>query len=380
MMAGRIQRPALFATVLTSSTAHPGSNCLRWPVSSASRADDGRPGLVSAIGERRTFQKESSRRREYSTIPSRTGVRYVNAHRANRELAGLVHWTRVIGLSRLCRCGVKVHGFHSSTNSSAWYDFMLGKNQTKKDVKLNAEEVEELSAVTEKSKEGESQKAAGEEDIGDEYRPVTLDDFDYRVSKIKPVIPQHVQNLDASGLVDGEIYEIGFKKATRSWKTQMNGFKIDMWKANTPVHDKKQVLKIAKLVAADQLGVIKIDWPTGSAIELDRSETESGADPFAEVVESHHPPSLDFDISTFSLRDINVRFQVVKRMSQLTGRPIPDLVFTRALTMKEILVYYAVDTHRRQSYGLFQDDPYNPYVTRLYIDPHKFEGTNVKIN
>ncbi|KAK9332943.1 hypothetical protein V1520DRAFT_333927 [Lipomyces starkeyi] len=373
MIAGRMQPLKLLPTFLSSSTAQSSANCLRGSASMCKNGGNlvngGSAGSAPGIGERRAIQTESFRRHD--------SVDKGSAREASREMAGLAQAPRVIGPSQSWRYGGSVRGLHSSLNSTAWYDFMLGKNQVKKDVELSAEEIEELVAVKEQKK-AESKK--GEEDIGDDYRPLKLEDFEYRVSKIKPIIPKHVQNLDASGLVDGGIYEIGFKRATKSWKTKMNGFKIDIWKAKTPVHDKKQVLKIAKLVVADQLGLIKIDWPTSPAIELENNEITSEEDPFAKVVETYEPPSLDCDINKFSLRDINVRFQVVKRISQLTGRPIPDLVFTRALTMKEVLVYYAVDSHKKQSYGLFQDDPYNPYVTRLYIDPEKFEGTNVKIS
>ncbi|KAK9432415.1 hypothetical protein V1505DRAFT_365518 [Lipomyces doorenjongii] len=380
MIAGQMQRLTLLPTFLSSSAAQSSANCLRESVSmcknGGSHVNRGRAGSVTGIGERRAIQTESFRRHDSVDKDSRTS-RHGSAWEASREMAGLVQGTRIIGPSQPLRHGGSVRGIHSSLNPSAWYDFMLGKNQIKKDVELSAEEKEELGAVKEQPS---AESKEGEEDIRDEYRPLKLEDFDYRVSKIKPIIPKHVQNLDSTGLTDGGIYEIGFKRATKSWKTKMNGFKIDIWKAKTPVHEKKQVLKIAKLVVADQLGLIKIDWPTSPAIELETDGIESEDDPFAKVADSYEPPSLNFDINQFSLRDINVRFQVVKRISQLTGRPIPDLVFTRALTMKEILVYYAVDTHKQQSYGLFQDDPYNPYVTRLYIDPEKFEGTNVKIS
>ncbi|KAK9314626.1 hypothetical protein V1524DRAFT_470870 [Lipomyces starkeyi] len=380
MIAGRIQPLKLLPTFLSSSTAQSSANCLRGSESmcknGGSHVNGGRAGSAPGIGERRAIQTESFRRHDSVDKGSRTS-RHGSAREASREMASLVQEARVIGPPLSWRYGGSVRGLHSSLNSTAWYDFMLGKNQIKKDVELSAEEIEELGAAKEQKK-AESKK--GEEDIGDDYRPLKLEDFEYRVSKIKPIIPKHVQNLDASGLIDGGIYEIGFKRATKSWKTKMNGFKIDIWKAKTPVHDKKQVLKIGKLVVADQLGLIKIDWPTSPAIELENKEIALEEDPFAKVVETYEPPSLDCDINKFSLRDINVRFQVVKRISQLTGRPIPDLVFTRALTMKEILVYYAVDSHKQQSYGLFQDDPYNPYVTRLYIDPEKFERTNVKVS
>ncbi|KAK9377963.1 uncharacterized protein V1513DRAFT_435742 [Lipomyces chichibuensis] len=377
MIAGRIQRLKLLPTFLSSAPS--SANCLKGSMwtNGGSLVNGGRAGPVTGICERRAIHTESLRRHDSVDKRSRTS-RHGSAREASTELAGLVQGTRIIGPSQSWSYGGSVRGLHSSLNSSAWYDFMLGKNQIKKDVELSAEEIEELGAAKEENK---AESTNGQEDIRDEYRPLKLEDFDYRVSKIKPIIPKHVQNLDASGLTDGGIYEIGFKRATKSWKTKMNGFKIDIWKAKTPVHEKKQVLKIAKLVVADQLGLIKIDWPTSPAIELENNVIASEEDPFAKVVETYEPPpSLNCDINKFSLRDINVRFQIVKRISQLTGRPIPDLVFTRALTMKEILVYYAVDSHKQQSYGLFQDDPYNPYVTRLYIDPEKFEGTNVKIS
>ncbi|KAK9246778.1 hypothetical protein V1506DRAFT_534315 [Lipomyces tetrasporus] len=376
MMAGQIQRLSVLPAILSSSTAPPSSHCLRRSASmGAGHVNGGRTNSAAGIGEGRELHTGSCRRHDHADKCSRTS-RYESARGANKDMAAFARGTK-IGPSQLWRYGGNIRTFHSSPNPSAWFDFMLGKNQVKKDVELSEEEREELGAV----KEGEAAGSReGEEDLPDEYRPLRLEDFNYRVSKIKPVIPKHVQNLDASGLIDGGIYEIGLKKTTKSWKTKMNGFKIDMWKAKTPVHEKKQVLKIAKLVVADQLGIVKIDWPTSPAIEFESNEKASEDDPFAKVVESHEPPSLDFDISKFSLQDINVRFQVVKRISQLTGRPVPDLVFTRALTMKQILTYYAIDTQKQQSYGLFQDDPYNPYVTRLYIDPKKFEGTNVKIN
>ncbi|KAK9324348.1 hypothetical protein V1517DRAFT_372168 [Lipomyces orientalis] len=376
IMVGQIPRLTVLPAILSSSTAPPSSHCLRRSASmGAGRVNGGRTNAAAGIGEARELRTGSCRRHDHADKSSRT-LRQESAREANKNMAAFVRGTE-FGPSQLWRYGGNIRTFHSSLHPSAWYDFMLGKNQIKKDVELSEAEREELGAAKEGQAAGSKKE---EEDLPDEYRPLSLEDFNYRVSKIKPVIPKHVQNLDESGLIDGGIYEIGIKRATKSWKSKMNGFKIDMWKAKTPVHEKKQVLKIAKLVVASQLGIVNIDWPTSPAIELESDEKVSEEDPFAKLVESYEPPSLDFDISKFSLQDINVRFQVVKRISQLTGRPVPDLVFTRALTMKQILAYYAIDTQKQQSYGLFQDDPYNPYVTRLYIDPKKFEGTNVKIN
>ncbi|KAK9456662.1 hypothetical protein V1511DRAFT_457142 [Dipodascopsis uninucleata] len=246
--------------------------------------------------------------------------------------------------------------------------------------KLSEAEKAELKAAGVKEKEvSENEEGVYEEITG----AVTLEDLANRVSEIRATVAENVDQLDPSEFENAEIVEIGFRQPRpvqeRSWRRELEKISIDVWKSKDAVHDKEVLEKIATLVVANHLGMIEVEWPENPKRTLIELDSETDTDPFVELLERSTIPKLDFDIYEFSIDDISSRFAISKKISQLSGRSIPDLVFTKATKIKDIISYYLLDSKRNQKYGLLKEDPYNPYATKLFIDPKTFEGTNVKI-
>ncbi|KAK9468905.1 hypothetical protein V1512DRAFT_202460 [Lipomyces arxii] len=274
----------------------------------------------------------------------------------------------------------RVRSLHSNVRRDAYFDFWRNLRPKKDDtveekrVKARQEQLrEETGPVLDEVVETESElnEVAETESSG-----VKLNDVDWRVSKIKARFAENVDDLDTKGLEDGKIYEIGFKRPTRRWKEQLSDFSVSIWKRRSPVYDMAEVRRLAGIIIAEDMKLISIEWPMNGKRTVTGDVDE---DEFEKIARQRYEFKLAVKIEEYSLVNLYKRFNIVKRLSQLTGRTVPDSIFTGALSMKEILRYYEIDRQRHEKYGLFQDDPYNPYVTKLYIDPKRYEGTNVAI-
>ncbi|KAK9450713.1 uncharacterized protein V1518DRAFT_411509 [Limtongia smithiae] len=209
-----------------------------------------------------------------------------------------------------------------------------------------------------------------------EYDAVKLSELYHRVSRVRPLVTGQVPGVTEKDFPEGTIIEIGLRQPVeREEITPEEILKVTPWKRRTEVHDAAVVSRIMQIVLADHRGKIAITWPSAQEVAT--------ADPYEAIVKSFSTSaavSSITDIDTFALNDIAMRFAILKRISQLTGRRIPDYVLNMARTLREVRAYYAHDTHTHHEFGLRQEDPYNKYTTKLFIDPKPFVGTNVKIS
>ncbi|KAK7207967.1 hypothetical protein BZA70DRAFT_272614 [Myxozyma melibiosi] len=249
-------------------------------------------------------------------------------------------------------------------------------------IALDEAEKEEMEAVGEatgtavaKSTETDGEEA---EEVS-EYEPLHLSEFVHRVSKIKPVPVKGVQNIPDNAYRGVKLLEIGLPAKSTNWKSKLNGFKATIWKNGSPIYDKETVYRIAQIAVGVQLGLVDIKWPENDGVidPKQKKKVVRRENKFADIAMSASVPSIN--AKDFPLENINTRFEVAKKLGQLTGRPIPDIVLTHAKKVNDFLKYYDQDSKTQEKYGLFQLDPYNPKTTRLYVNPAEFVGTNVKI-
>ncbi|KAK9470953.1 uncharacterized protein V1510DRAFT_421588 [Dipodascopsis tothii] len=251
---------------------------------------------------------------------------------------------------------------HSSAPASAVFDFL-------KSVKLRQSKTEEQKKAEEEEEEEEEDEAS---EAAAAVPGITLADVKHRKSAIT------VEGEEGSELLE-EVLEIGFKSSGRGWRDQMKGFTVESWKSQTPVESMDAVERAAKLVVAAETGAVTVDWAAPFAVYVDGARVESPQDPFTTLLEATTVPELDADWQDFRLDDVAARFAVTKRLSQLTGRTVPDAVFSKSRTVGDLVQYYATALKKSAKYGFHQEDPYNPYKTRLLIDPKEYAGTNVTI-
>lgn len=248
-----------------------------------------------------------------------------------------------------------------------------------KKVEFDEAEEEELRAVSSSTVSEESTEISEAAEEPSEYEPLKLSEFVHRVSKIKPVTISGVTNLEPQEFENIDLIEIGLKAKEPHWRTQLNGFKFRVWQSKTPVYDSESVYRLAQLAVGVHLGLVEINWPKeGGVVDPQHREPVTLGNKFTEIAMQQSVPEID--VRNFSLANLNTRFAVAKKLSQLTGRTIPDAAFTHAETVGDLLAYHENEAKKHQKYGLFQEDPYNPYDTKVFIDPAQYEGTNVKIS
>ncbi|KAK9479654.1 hypothetical protein V1514DRAFT_327804 [Lipomyces japonicus] len=282
--------------------------------------------------------------------------------------------------------------FHRTVQASDYWSFLsklpgLGKKKEKKPVELDESEKEELSTLpVEQQPQPQLQPQSPVEPAvpvsSTSDGPVSLGDFDFRVSKQTVKIARNINGLDETGLVgDDKVYEIGFETDKRDWQSERNGFTIDVWKVSKPEYDQDKVYKIVKFVVAESLGLVNLPWPTEQVQADTLKKFSKFKNPYNLVLSAEIDElPVEFNLEEFQLVDLDQRFKIAKRIVQLTGRRIPDLVLTNAHTVQQILDFYKSDAvEKTRKYGLFTLDFYNPNHIKLVLDPAPYQNTNVRI-
>ncbi|KAK9459176.1 uncharacterized protein V1516DRAFT_681174 [Lipomyces oligophaga] len=264
----------------------------------------------------------------------------------------------------------------------------FNRGRKRRNTELDAAEKKELEAVAGTSSTNTS--ATGEE----ASETLKLQDFVHRRSRLQAQVPPQVSGIDKDLLALG-IYEIGLKSKDKAFRRDIvrSGLQLNQWKRAQVVIDSALVTEVARLVIALEEPALKnIEWPqhislapySGVDNAISTKQKKSSNDPYAEFLATHisNPAvkavSID-SVLSFSLSNIDTRFRIIKRFSQLTGREVPDLIASKINSVKDLLDFYTADGKQYEQFGLFLQDPYNPKTTKLYIDPKPFEGTNVKI-